>query len=144
MYLLDTTACIRVLNRSSESIVSRLESMRPSQLRLCSVVKAELIFGARNSARPAENLRVLRDFFEPFRSLPFDDECSEHYGSIRHELERRGRPIGPNDLMIAATAITHDLVLVTHNTSEFSRVVGLRWEDWEETSRSSKSIGDPE
>jgi tRNA(fMet)-specific endonuclease VapC len=111
--------------------VSQLESIRPSQLRLCSVVKGELVYGARKSARPAENLRVLQSFFEPFTSLSFDDACAEQYGSIRQDLERLGTPIGPYDLMIAATAIAHDVVLVTHNTNEFSRVVGLRWEDWE-------------
>jgi len=73
----------------------------------------------------------LRAFFEPFISLPFDDTCAQHYGSIRRELERLGTPIGPNDLMIAATALANDSTLVTHNTEEFSRVVDLRWEDWE-------------
>ncbi len=60
-----------------------------------------------------------------------DDQCAEHYGVIRAELERAGTPIGPNDLMIAATAKAHDITLVSHNTREFSRVVGLRLEDWE-------------
>ena len=64
-------------------------------------------------------------------SLPFDDSCSEPYGRIRQELERLGTPIGAYDLMIAATAIAHDLTLVTHNIDEFARVVGLRYEDWE-------------
>ena len=132
MYLLDTNACIRLLNRSSEPLVARLESKRPSEVRLCSIVKAELAYGARKSGRPAENLRVLREFFEAFRSLPFEDNCSEPYGRIREELERAGTPIGPYDLMIAATAIANDLTLVTNNTSEFGRVVGLRCEDWEQ------------
>jgi tRNA(fMet)-specific endonuclease VapC len=99
---------------------------------LCSTVKAELYFGARHSSKPAENLRLLYDFFLPFRSHPFDDACAEHYGTIRSELSRTGKLIGPNDLMIAATAIANDLILITHNTDEFSRVVGLHWEDWEE------------
>jgi tRNA(fMet)-specific endonuclease VapC len=98
---------------------------------MCSTVKAELHYGARHSSKPAENLRLLHDFFLPFRSHLFDDSCAEHYGIIRNELSRTGKPIGPNDLMIAATAIANDLILVTHNTDEFSRVVGLRWEDWE-------------
>lgn len=130
-YLLDTNACIRILNNSSRSLVSRLESTKPSELRLCSVVKSELIYGAHKSRRAADNLRILHGFFEPFVSLPFDDECSKKYGSIRQQLERMGRPIGPYDLMIAATAIANDLTLVSHNADEFSRVVGLRWEDWE-------------
>ena len=131
MYLFDTNACIRILNNSSASLVARLRATRPSQVRLSSIVKAELIFGARKSSRPADNLRALHDFFEPFMSLPFDDSCAEPYGMIRHELERLGTPIGPNDLMIAATAIANDLTLITHNLDEFARVVGLRYEDWD-------------
>jgi tRNA(fMet)-specific endonuclease VapC len=98
---------------------------------MCSVVKAELTYGARKSAKPAHNLRVLQRFFEPFRSLSFDDTCSEQYGLIRSDLERAGKPIGPYDVMIAATAIAHELTLVTHDVAEFSRVAGLKWEDWE-------------
>jgi tRNA(fMet)-specific endonuclease VapC len=131
VYLLDANACIRILNNTSPPLVARLREHRPSDIRLCSVVKAELHYGARHSSRPAENLRLLRDFFLPFRSHPFDDTCAEHYGVIRNELSRSGKVIGPNDLMIAATAIANDLILVTHDVDEFSRVVGLRWKDWQ-------------
>lgn len=133
MYLLDTNACIRILNDTAPWLISRLRQHRPSEVLLCSVVKAELLYGARKSARPAENLRLLQAFFEPFPSLPFDDPCAERYGTIRSDLHRAGTPIGPHDLMIAATALANDLVLVTHNVGEFSRVVGLRLEDWETT-----------
>lgn len=133
MYLLDTNACIRILNNTSPALISRLRQHRPSEVHLCSVVKGELLYGARKSARPAQNLRLLREFFEPFPSMPFDDLCAEHYGTIRSDLHRSGTPIGPHDLMIAATALAKDLVLVTHNVGEFSRVVGLRLEDWENT-----------
>ena len=132
MYLLDTNACIRVLNDSSKGVVARLRSHSPSEIRLSSVVKAELYHGARRSTRVSENLAVLRRFFQPFATLPFDDSCAERYGVIRALLEREGQPIGPNDLMIAATALAHDLTLVTHNTGEFSRITGLAIEDWEE------------
>ena len=131
MYLLDTNACVHALNNSSPLLVSRLRSHNPSDVRLCSVVKAELLYGARRSSHVSENLRLLRHFFAPFISLPFDDHCVEYYGLVRADLERIGTPIGPNDLMIAATARAHDLVLVTHNTREFSRVLGLQLEDWE-------------
>lgn len=131
MYLLDTNACIRLLNRTSVPLVERLRQHDPSEIRLCSVVKAELFYGARRSARVSENLRVLQRFLAPFFCLPFDDRCAEHYGLIRVDLARAGTPIGPNDLMIAATARASDLILITHNTGEFSRVVGLQIEDWE-------------
>ena len=131
MYLLDTNACIRVLNNSSNALVARLRLENPSAIRLSAITKAELLFGARNSARVAANLRLLERFFSPFVSLPFDDRCAEHYATVRADLSARGQLIGPNDLLIAATARAHDLILVTHNTREFSRVVGLNLEDWE-------------
>lgn len=133
MYLLDTNACIRVLNGQSASVVERLRRQTPHEICLCSIVKAELIYGAHRSARPAENMRLLGRFFEPYESLPFDDRCAEAYGRIRNELERSGMIIGPNDLIIAATAVAHRLTLVTANTREFSRVINLEIENWELT-----------
>lgn len=130
-YLLDTNACIRILDGSSSRLVQALQKRSAGEVRLCSVVKAELLFGARKSLRSSENLKLLDDFFAPFESLPFDDRCAERYGSVRAELERTGRPIGPNDLLIASIALVHGDVLVTHNLAEFSRVPGLRLEDWE-------------
>ncbi len=131
MYLLDTNACIRILNNTSPPLVSRLRAENPSDIRLSSVTKGELLFGARRSARVAANLRLLERFFAPFISLPFDDRCAEHYSALRADLAARGQPIGPNDMLIAATARAHDLILITHNTREFSRVIGLKIEDWE-------------
>lgn len=131
MYLLDTNACIRILNGSSAILVSRLRRQAPTDIRLSSVTRAELIFGARRSARVAENLGLLAAFFAPLISLPFDDACAEHYGVLRASLAAAGRPIGPNDMLIAATALAHDLTLVSHNVREFSRVANLKLEDWE-------------
>jgi tRNA(fMet)-specific endonuclease VapC len=131
VYLLDTNACIRILNNTSAPLVARLRAHDPNEIRLSSVVRAELLYGARRSQRPAENLALLGRFFAAFLSLPFDDQCAESYGVLRAALAREGRLIGPNDLMIAATALAHDCTLVTHNTDEFSRVPDLRIEDWE-------------
>jgi tRNA(fMet)-specific endonuclease VapC len=132
MYLLDTNACIRILNNSSSALVTRMREHRPDEIALCSVVKAELLYGAQRSSRIAENLRVLDRFFEPFYSLPFDDNCVQTFGRIRTELERTGTPIGPYDLLIAATAVANGRTLVTANTREFSHVAGLTIENWEE------------
>jgi len=131
-YLLDANACIRILNNSSRNLVERLRRHEPSEIGISSIVKAELIYGARKSSRASENLELLARFFEPFASLPFDDSSAEHYGVIRAELERAGTPIGPNDLLIAATARAHGLILVSHNLREFLRVNGLKVEDWED------------
>lgn len=131
MYLLDTNACIAVLNGSSPTLVARVQSHSPGDILLCSVVKAELIYGAYHSSRAADNLRLLYRFFEPFISLPFDDACCDVYGRIRSDLARNGTPIGPNDLLIAATTVANDLTLVTANRKEFGRVAGLQIENWE-------------
>lgn len=129
-YLFDTNVCIRLLNNTSVPLVSRLKTVDPSEIVLCSVVLAELTFGAYRSARAADNLRLLQSFAAPYRSLAFNDSCVDSYGRIRSDLQRAGMPIDPNDLLIAAIAVANNLTLVTNNTDEFSRVVGLSIEDW--------------
>jgi len=131
MYLLDTNACIRILNNSSLTLVTQLQQQKPADIFLCSVVKAELVYGAYHSSQPADNLRVLEKFFMPFVSLPFDDQCGLVYGRIRSDLARNGTLIGPNDLLIASIAVSNKLTLVTANSREFGRVAGLSVANWE-------------
>jgi len=131
MYLLDTNACIRLMNQSSSNIIKHMQQHPPSEIGLCSIVKAELLYGARHSQRVEANLQLLQRFFKPLSSLNFDDRCAEEAGQIRADLAAQGKPIGPNDILIAATARAYNVVLITHNTGEFSRVTGLRLEDWE-------------
>lgn len=130
-YLLDTNTGIRYLNGRSPQVKARLQSLRPEDIVLCSVVKAELNYGAARSRDPERTMARMAEFEAPFTSLPFDDSCVDAYGQIRSELEKAGTPIGPNDLMIAAIALTHNLTLVTHNTREFQRVARLSLADWE-------------
>lgn len=130
MYLLDSNACIHILNNSSPPLVARLRAHDRGAIHLCSVVKAELVYGAYHSTRIADNLRLLQRFFDTFESLAFSDDCVDPYGRIRSDLARSGTPIGPNDTLIAAIAVAHKMTLVTNNTREFSRVVGLQIEDW--------------
>lgn len=131
-YLLDTNVCIRYLNGRSPDVRKQLDLVDPDEIVLCSVVKAELFYGALKSARPRENLERARRFTEPFASLPFDDHSAVAYGEIRSALEKTGTPIGPNDLLIAAIAQAHGVTLITHNLREFSRVPRLDLEDWED------------
>lgn len=131
MYVLDTNVCIHVLNDSCARLIERFAAESPATLRLCSVVKAELFYGARKSTHVARTMANLQRFFAPLPSMPFDDPAAEYYGAIRADLARAGEPIGSNDLMIAAIARAQDLTLVTHNVSEFARVGGLRVVDWE-------------
>ena len=130
-YLLDTNTCIKYLNGRSENIRQHLEVKQPQDILLCSVVKAELLYGTMKSVNPEKNLARLQPFVNRFVSLFFDDGAAEAYGRIRAELEKAGTPIGPNDLLIAAIVVANDVTLVTNNTREFSRVKGLKFEDWE-------------
>lgn len=129
-YLLDTDICIDYLRGSNAVVRDRLLACSPNDVCLCSVVKAELLFGAHNSRQVAANLRRLRAFFEPFQSVFFDDGAAEVYGSLRSHLRREGSEIGSNNLMIAAIAVVLGLTLVTHNRGEFERVPGLRLAEW--------------
>jgi tRNA(fMet)-specific endonuclease VapC len=130
-YLLDTNTCILYLNGRSENIKQKMTAVSQQDIVLCSVVKAELFYGAMKSLRPENNLAKQRKFTDSFVSLPFDDNSAEVYGQIRTQLAKAGTPIGPNDLLIAAIALANNLTLVTHNTREFSRIAILPCEDWE-------------
>lgn len=130
-YLLDTNVCIQYLRGRLINIAHELHDKHPAQIFVCSVVKAELYYGAMRSQYPEANLVQQNIFLQRFISLPFDDKTALVFGQLRADLSRRGTPIGPYDLQIAAIALAHDCILVTHNTAEFSRVEGLRLEDWE-------------
>jgi tRNA(fMet)-specific endonuclease VapC len=130
-YLLDTNACIRFLNGRSEPLRKRVLQTNPEDIFLCSVVKAELFYGAMKSRSPVRALEKQYQFVSQFISLPFDDSAAEIYSQIRANLEKGGTPIGPYDLQIAAIAISNELTLVSHNLREFSRVQNLSLDDWE-------------
>lgn len=99
----------------------------------CSVVLGELLYGAYHgaAANQSANLALVAKLRLQVPSLPFEDRAAEHYGELRAHLAGLGTPIGPNDLMIAAIARANNLILVTHNSVEFSRVPGLNLEDWQ-------------
>ena len=131
IYLLDTNVCARYLNGKSLAIRQRLRSTNLADIAVCSVVKGELFYGAMKSNNFEKTLHRQQEFLKLFVSLPFDDDASFIYGRIRAELSAKGIIIGANDLQIAAIAMVNNLILVTHNVREFSRVNGLRFEDWE-------------
>lgn len=131
MILLDTNACVHLLNGTSPPLIARFKAHDPSRYRISAIVRAELLYGVYSSQRVAENLRLLELFLEPLVSVPFDDACARAYGRLRADLRRMGKPIGANDMLIATTALAHGLTLVTHNVREFAQVPGLKLEDWE-------------
>jgi tRNA(fMet)-specific endonuclease VapC len=119
------------MNGRSQSVITRLMSKPADDIIVCSIVRAELFYGASKSQNPITNRQKQEKFLHPYATLPFDDICADIYGTLRSNLERLGTPIGPLDLQIASIALANNLVLVTHNIREFSRVPNLKLEDWE-------------
>lgn len=127
--LIDTNARIFYLKNIGSGVESRLRNTPAAEIAVCSVVWAELLYGARKYEKREERLARVERTLAPYLSLPFDDAAARRYAEIRDDLETRGEVIGPNDLMIAAIAVSHNLILVSNNT-EFRRVAGLVVEDW--------------
>lgn len=131
-YLLDTNVCVDFVTGRYPAVAGRLAELRPVDVAVSSVVAAELRYGAEKSSRRAENHRRLDVLLGELPVLELDLDAASVYGRIRAELEARGTPIGPNDLLIGAQALAADRVLVTDNVAEFSRIEGLRIENWRE------------
>jgi tRNA(fMet)-specific endonuclease VapC len=131
IYLLDTNVCIVYLKGQNSHLKQKLDNILLSEIAVCSVVKGELFYGSLRSANPERNLRLQQEFLSQFLSLPFDDQSAVVFGEIRTQLAAKGTPIGAYDLQIAAIALANNLILVTHNTKEFSRIPQLQLEDWE-------------
>jgi len=131
IYLLDTNTCIVYLKGKNTHLKHKLDSISIAEIAVCSVVKGELFYGAMRSANIESNLRLQQEFLNQFVSLTFDDQSALIFSNIRAQLAAQGTPIGAYDLQIAAIALAHNLILVTHNTREFSRIPQLQLEDWE-------------
>lgn len=129
-YLLDTNACVDYLTRRYPTVTERIQRCSPEDLCLSSVVVAELRYGADKSQRSAENHSRIDVLLDEIPCLDFDPGAASVYGRIRTDLEKRGEPIGPYDLMIAAHALSLRLTLVSDNMREFKRVKGLQVDNW--------------
>ena len=132
MFLLDSCVCIDFLRGNLKKGYDLMSKSDPRLFKIPSVVQAELLLGAAKSNNPDTNRFFVEQFLLPFDILPFDSRCAREYASIRSYLEKEGKKIGPNDLMIASIARAHNAVLVTHNMREFKRVPGIELEDWAE------------
>ena len=129
-WMLDTNVCIAIIRRQPESALKRLRGKAIGQVGISSITLAELEFGAAKSQRSEQSRLALAEFLLPLEIVPFDDAAAAAYGVLRAALEKKGKPIGPLDTLIAAHAIALATVLVTNNTREFARVPGLSVEDW--------------
>lgn len=128
-YLLDTNICIYIINERPAPVLERFKKFAVSDLGISSVTVGELAFGVAKS-RSARNRSALEAFLLPLNVAPFDLTAAFAYGDLRAELERRGEPIGPLDMQIAAHALCLNVTLVTNNEREFRKVPGLTIENW--------------
>lgn len=127
--MLDTNIAIYVIKRRPMEVME-LFNKHASQICMSAISVAELLHGVEKSERPEQNLEVVEDFLSRLEVLDYNINAAAHYGDIRANLEKKGTPIGVNDLHIAAHARSDGMVLVTNNTREFERVEGLRIENW--------------
>lgn len=129
-YLLDTNICIYIKNHRPAEVLARFSKLPSGKVAMSVITYGELRFGAEKSAKPKETRHILEQLITLIPVLPMDETVSAHYGKIRQYLQVSGKPIGNNDLWIAAHALASKLVLVTNNVAEFQRVPGLRVENW--------------
>lgn len=128
-YLLDTNIVIYVIKRRPLEVLSSFNA-HAGRMAISAITLAELYHGAEKSTRGQQNLAVVEEFASRLEVLPYSARAAQHYGAIRAALEKVGRPIGVNDLHLAAQARSEGLVMVTNNVSEFERVPGLLLENW--------------
>ena len=132
-YLLDTNICIYIKNHRPAEVLARFARLPPGKIYMSSITYGELCFGAEKSAKPKETHLILERLIALIPVLALGDTVSTHYGKIRQLLQASGKPIGNNDLWIAAHALSEKLILVTNNMAEFERVPGLKVENWVNT-----------
>ena len=128
-YMLDTNIVIYVIKRRPVELLE-VFNRHAGQMCISSITLAELMHGVEKSAMPDHNLRQIEDFISRLEVLEYGGKAAAHYGEIRGDLERKGTPIGVNDLHIAGHARSEGLTLVSNNLREFERVDALRLANW--------------
>lgn len=129
-YILDTNICIYIIKRKPQSVLDKLKQISLGNIGISVITLSELIYGANKSIFQEKNLKALEQFLIPFELYQFDYNCAIEYGKIRSDLEKKGTPIGPLDMLIAANAKSLNFTLVTNNEKEFNKVEGLKIENW--------------
>jgi tRNA(fMet)-specific endonuclease VapC len=129
-FLIDTNICIYIMNKRPPEVLRRFKEKKVGQVCISSITVSELQYGVTKSKLQKQNSRRLDEFLTPFEILPYDEHASKFYGEIRSQLESQGSIIGPLDLLIAAHALSQNLVLITNNEKEFKRIPSLKVENW--------------
>lgn len=130
MFMLDTDICIYIIKKKPENVLKHFHRLQHGDLSMSVITYAELMNGAKKSSMVEHNIKRLNELAELMEIKPFDKNAAILYGDIRSTLEKKGMIIGGNDLLIAAHAISLDLILVTNNEKKFSRVDNLKIENW--------------
>ncbi len=129
-YLLDTNICVALIRQRPPAVIQHITNHPLTDMRLSTITIAELQYGVNKSRNVPQNQHALDQFLIPFILLEFDERAAQAYGRLRTMLESQGTPIGSLDMLLAAQAMAHNLIVVTHTTKEFSRIPQLTLEDW--------------
>lgn len=129
-YLLDTNICIYLIKARPEYVIKKFLACKPGEIGISTIVLAELEYGVSKSQKVVENRNALRKLLRPIELVNFDFDAAKAYGDLRKNLETAGQPIGSLDYLIAAQALSLNVILVTNNEKEFSRIDGLKIENW--------------
>ncbi len=130
IYMLDTNMCIYIIKQRPLKVLETLKKLDTRDVCVSAVTLAELAYGVAKSQQKGKNSIALTSFLAPLEILPFSDKAAVKSGEIRATLEKEGQVIGPYDLLIAAHALSENLILVTNNTGEFGRIPGLALQNW--------------
>lgn len=131
IYLLDTNICIYIISKKSTGLIDKFKAARfEGKIGISAVTYAELQYGVAKSSRKSENQLALARFLVPLKTYEFDEKAGMAFGMLRADLEKVGKTIGPYDMLIAAHAMSLDATLITNNENEFSRIQGLKIENW--------------
>jgi len=130
MFLIDTNICIYIMNDHPPEVVQKFRGIGIGNICISSITVSELQYGAYKSKQIKKNLKRLDEFLRPFEVLAYDEKASNYYGKIRSHLEKEGNVIGPLDMLIAAHALSENLILITNNEKEFNRVESLKVKNW--------------
>lgn len=129
-YLLDTNICIYIMNRRPLEVIHKFKQFNIGDIGISTITVSELQYGAVKSKKPELSIQRVEEFIAPLEIVPYDHIAADFYGEIRYNLEKKGQTIGPLDMLIAAHALSNDLILVTNNEKEFQRVRHLKIENW--------------
>jgi tRNA(fMet)-specific endonuclease VapC len=132
MYLLDTNICIYAIKKKPFNVLEQIKIKSKLGIYISALTVAELEYGIENSIKVEENRISLLKYLSLFNILPFDDKDAIPYGKLKSKLRKEGRIIGPIDMLLAAQALSKDLIFVTNNIKEFERIENLKLENWVE------------